>query len=134
MQPIIKDRLILAAPQAVWAALTEPQAIRAWMGEDSTVEIDLRPGGAYRLFSGETSGTIQSLEPGTRLTYTWRQGEWPAEWGDSLVDWTLTPAKGGTLLHLVHDRFPNEQEREGHDEGWDLYFLDPLQEILEQRR
>jgi hypothetical protein len=33
----------------------------------------------------------------------------------------------------VHDRFPNEQERQGHDEGWDLYFLGPLQETLEQR-
>jgi len=134
MRPIIKDRLILAAPQAVWAALTEPQAIRAWMGADSTVEIDLRLDGGYRLFGGETTGTILSFEPGKRLTYTWRQGEWPAEWEDSLVDWTLTPAEGGTHLHLVHDRLPNEQERQGHDEGWDLYFLGPLQETLEQPR
>ena len=133
MRPIVKDRLILAAPQAVWAALTEPPAIRAWMGADSTVEIDLRPGGGYRLFGGETTGTILSCEAGKRLTYTWRQGEWPAEWDDSLVDWTLTPAEGGTHLHLVHDRFPNEQERQGHDEGWDLYFLGPLQAALEQQ-
>ena len=134
MQPIIKDVTIHATPQAVWAALTEPQAIRAWMGEDSSVEFDLRPGGSYRLFGGETTGTIQSFELHTRLTYTWRQAEWPAEWEDSLVAWTLTPAEGGTHLHLVHDRFPNEQERQGHAEGWDRYFLGPLQEILEQRR
>ena len=133
MEPIVKQRVLRAAPHAVWAALTDAAAIRAWMGEDSSVEFDLRPGGGYRLFGGETTGTIQSFEAGKRLTYTWRQGEWPTEWKDSLVDWTLTPAEGGTHLHLVHDRFPNEQERQGHDEGWDLYFLGPLQETLEQR-
>ena len=134
MQPIIKDRLILASPMAVWAALTDPQAIRAWMGDESTVEVDLRHGGQYRLFGGETTGVFQAIDPGTRLSYTWRQREWPAEWGDSLVAWTLTPADSGTHVHLVHDRFPNEEERDAHDEGWDEYFLGPLQETLEGRR
>jgi hypothetical protein len=34
----------------------------------------------------------------------------------------------------VHDGFPNQQERDGHDEGWDEYFLGPLQQSLEQPR
>ena len=131
MQPIIKDRLILASPMAVWAALTEPPAIRAWMEPDSPVEFELRPGGSFRLFSGETTGTILSFETGKSLRYTWRQGEWPPEWQDSLVEWTLTAVDGGTRLHLVHDRLPNQQERDGHEQGWDLYFLDPLQQTLE---
>jgi len=63
-----------------------------------------------------------------------REREWLAEWGDSLVTWTLTPADSGTHVHLVHDRFPNEEERDAHDEGWDEYFLGPLQETLESRR
>ena len=134
MQPIVKQRVLRASPHAVWAALTDPAAIRAWMGEDSSVEFDLRPGGRYRLFGGETSGIVQSVEPEQRLVYTWRQAEWPADWADSLVEWTLTAVEAGTHLHLVHDRFPTQQERDGHDEGWDEYFLGPLQEILEQRR
>ena len=134
MQPIVKQRVLRAAPHAVWAALTDPAAIRAWMGEDATVEFDLRPGGRYRLFAGETSGIVQSVEPEQRLVYTWRQAEWPADWEDSLVEWTLTAVEAGTHLHLVHDRFPTQQERNGHDEGWDEYFLGPPQEILEHRR
>lgn len=134
MQPIIKDVTIHAPPEAVWAALTDPAAIRAWMGDDRTVEVDLRPGGSFRLFNGGTTGTIQSFEIGRRLTCSWRQGEWPAEWEDSRVEWTLTPVDGGTRVHLVHDRLPNRQERDGHDEGWDAYFLGPLQESLEQQR
>ncbi|MCJ7513312.1 MAG: SRPBCC domain-containing protein [Anaerolineales bacterium] len=133
MQPIVKDTLIQAPPQAVWAALTDPAAIRSWMGDDSLVEVDLRPGGRYRLFGGETTGAIQTLEPAKLLSYTWRQGEWPAEWEDSLVDWRLTPAEGGTQLHLVHDDFPNQHERDSHDEGWDLYFLQPMKDWLEGR-
>jgi uncharacterized protein YndB with AHSA1/START domain len=134
MEPIVKQRVLRAAPHAVWAALTDPGAIRAWMGEDSTVEFDLRPGGRYRLFGGETTGTIESFEVGRRLNYSWRQAEWRAEWEDSRVEWTLAPAGTGTHLHLVHDGFPNQQERDGHDEGWDEYFLGPLQQSLEQPR
>jgi uncharacterized protein YndB with AHSA1/START domain len=134
MQPILKDRVIRAAPMAVWAALTDPQAIRAWMGGEGTIEFDLRHGGRYRLFGGETTGTLLSFETGRSLCYTWRQGEWPPEWEDSRVEWTLTAVDGGTRLHLVHDQFPNQQERDAHDEGWDEYFLGPLQETLEQPR
>jgi uncharacterized protein YndB with AHSA1/START domain len=133
MQPIVKDMLIKAPPDAVWAALTDPTEIRGWMGADSIVEADLRPGGRYRLFGGETTGAFRTIEAPRRLTYTWRQGEWPADWADSLVDWTLAPAKGGTQVHLVHDEFPDEHERDMHDEGWDLYFLGPMKQTLERQ-
>jgi uncharacterized protein YndB with AHSA1/START domain len=133
MQPILKERLILASPQAVWAALTDPASIQAWMGDESAVEFDLRPGGRFRLFGGETSGTIETVEPLSRLGYSWRQAEWPAEWADSHVEWTLSPEGPGTRLHLVHRDFPTQQERDGHDQGWDDYFLGPMQQVLEER-
>ncbi len=76
----IEKTLTIAAPvEKVWAALADPQAIRAWMGDDSTVEVDLKVGGRYRLFGGDTTGAFTEVAPPHALEYTWRQGEWPAD-------------------------------------------------------
>jgi hypothetical protein len=49
------------------------------------------------------------------------------------VRWELSAALGdkGTLVHLTHSQFPNAEERDGHDEGWDDYFLGPMKEWVE---
>jgi uncharacterized protein YndB with AHSA1/START domain len=57
-----------AAPDAVWAALTEPDRLADWLG---TVEGDLREGGEYRgrwrVSEWEGSGRIRTCEPPRRL-------------------------------------------------------------------
>jgi len=135
MSDIEKNIQIAAPIEKVWAALTDPTAIRGWMGEDSTVEVDLKVGGRYRLFEGNTTGVFKQIEKPNTLEYTWRQGEWDKAWPDSLVHWELSAAPGdkGTLVHLTHSQFPNTQERDGHDEGWDDYFLGPMKEWLERK-
>lgn len=128
----IEKTLTIAAPvEKVWAALADPQAIRAWMGDDSTVEVDLKVGGRYRLFGGDTTGAFTEVAPFHTLEYTWRQGEWPADWPDSVVRWELAAAGNATKVRLTHRAFPNKQERDSHDEGWDIYWLGPMKEWLE---
>ena len=128
----IEKQVNIAAPiEAVWAALTEPAAIMAWMGDDSEVAVDLREGGPFQFFYGATSGHFTHIEPPRALAYTWRQDEWPSDWADSQVRWTLAADGKGTLVHLTHDNFPNVTERDGHDEGWDLYWLNPMKDWLE---
>jgi uncharacterized protein YndB with AHSA1/START domain len=129
MSEIIKSVTIQAPIDQVWAALTAADAIASWMG--GPVTSDLRPGGKYAYFGGETTGRYTVVEPPHRLEYTWRQSEWPAEWSDSTVKWNLKLNKTGTTVHLVHEHFPNESERSGHDEGWDIYWLAPMKEWLE---
>jgi uncharacterized protein YndB with AHSA1/START domain len=131
MADIEKNVHIEAPIEAVWAALTEPDHIMAWMGEDSEVAVDLRVGGRYQFFYGATTGTFTLIEPPGRLAYTWRQTEWESHWPDSRVEWTLTADGAGTRVHLTHDHFPNAGERDGHDEGWDLYWLNPMKDWLE---
>jgi len=132
MQPI-KKKLAFAAPiEKVWAALTGPKAIAAWMG--GPVTSNPRAGGRYAYFGGETTGRYTLVEKPTKLEYTWRQSGWPAEWADSRVRWTLKATKTGTVVTLIHDRFPNDDERDSHDEGWDTYWLEPMQAQLEGTR
>jgi len=128
----VNKKVTIAAPvEKVWAALTSPKAIAGWMG--GSVKVNPRVGGKYALFGGETTGKFTQIEkPGT-LEYTWRQANWPAEWADSRVHWELKPTKIGTLVKLTHDKFPNKDERDGHDEGWDTYWLAPMKEWLETK-
>jgi uncharacterized protein YndB with AHSA1/START domain len=99
--------------------------------DDDAVEVDLREGGGYRLFGGSTTGRFTRISPPGALEYTWRQKEWQADWPDSVVRWSLAPSGAGTQVALSHTKFPNQEERDGHDEGWDLYWLGPMQEWLE---
>jgi len=136
MSDIEKNIKIAAPIEKVWEALTDPTAIRGWMGEDSTVEVDLKVGGRYRLFEGDTTGAFTRIEKPNTLEYSWRQGEWDKAWLDSLVCWELSAAPGGkgTLVHLTHSQFPNTEERDGHNEGWDNYFLGPMKAWLEGKK
>lgn len=128
----IQKTLTLAAPiEQVWAALTDPASIMEWM-LDEDVRVDLRVGGHYSLFDRETSGAFIAIEAPNLLEYTWRQRNWPGEWGDSRVRWVLEANGSYTHVSLLHDHFPNEDELVGHDEGWDLYWLGPMRDWLEE--
>ncbi|MBI5715017.1 MAG: SRPBCC domain-containing protein [Chloroflexi bacterium] len=67
-----------------------------------------------------------TIQKPTTLEYTWRQHEWKKEWKDSLVKWKLKAKGDTTIVKLTHIDFPNKEERDGHDEGWDVYWLQPM--------
>ena len=130
----IEKSVYIAAPIGkVWAALTDLKSIEGWMGKDSVAEVTLKEGGRYQVFGGETTGKFTRIRPPHSLEYTWRQANWPAEWADSRVHWELKPTKTGTQVKLTHDQFPNKDERDGHDEGWDTYWLAPMKKWLEAK-
>ena len=130
--PDIEKNVTIAAPiEKVWAALTDPEAIAGWMG--GPVKVDLKVGGGYTLFEAATAGAFTEIKKPETLEYTWRQNEWKKEWPDSVVRWELAAALGGaaTRVRLTHNTFPNKEERDGHDEGWDMYWLEPMKAWLE---
>ena len=122
-----------AAPLRVWQALTDGLALNTWMGQNN--QIDLRVGGSVAFYGGSTTGCITRLHEGRILEYTWRQQNWPTHWPDSVVLWELkaghTP--GTTRLKLTHRYLPTIGERESHQVGWWVYWLDPMADWLEGR-
>ena len=127
---ILRLRRTFAAPRArVFAALTRPEDLRRWFGPTEgyaapVVEVDLRPGGAYRieLRSPEGSvyrltGTYREIRAPERLVYTWRwEGE--GDIGETLVTIDLRDAAGGTELSITQEPFPTEKSRDEHAGGW----------------
>lgn len=128
--PIVKILTIEADPATVWRALTDPAILAVWMVDDSAA-VDLRIGGRFSLFAGATTGQFTEIDPPKTLAYTWRQSTWPSAWPDSHVRWELRPAGSATALTLTHTDFPTQAERDSHDEGWDIYWLEAMVDYLE---
>ena len=130
----VKKVVTINAPlEKVWAALADAHSIGVWMNDDK-VRMTLSIGGSCTFFDGETTGKVISVTPPRHLEYSWRQAGWHARWKDSVVQWTLRKSGEGTRVTLIHNQFPNQEERDSHAEGWDIYWLQPMKAWLERQR
>ena len=112
-----------ASPATVFEFFTDPAKAVRWMGVAAT--LDPRPGGVYRLDIGPYTavGEFVEVDPPNRIAWTWG---WENEGmstppGSTMIEVTLTPEAGGTLVRLVHSGLPSEQAAEAHGHGWDQY-------------
>jgi uncharacterized protein YndB with AHSA1/START domain len=122
----IKRRLN-APPAKVFAAWTDPEKVKGWMGPGEMkamhAECDLRVGGRYRWVmrapSGEehdVGGVYREVVPNERLVFSWAWHSTPER--ESLLTISLKPDGAGTLLTLHHEQFFDEAARDSHEKGW----------------
>lgn len=83
----------------VWAAITEPEQISAWL---APAEVELRVGGriAFHFENSDhvMTGTITAADPPWLLEYTWSSPDAPT----SRVRWELAYKDGRCRLTLTH--------------------------------
>lgn len=131
-QSLIFEQTIQAASAQLYRAFTNASALREWLCDIATVEP--KPGGRFYLAwrSGYyTCGEYLSLEPASRLAFTWRGKDDPAR---SEVQLRLEPNDSGTRLRLEHV-IPGEGEVwaktiDEIERGW-RDSLDNLASVLE---
>jgi uncharacterized protein YndB with AHSA1/START domain len=121
-------RKFKAAPEKVWRALTQPQALKQWIAPSDAftiplAEADLKLGGRYHIVmkspDGEehdVSGMYREIVPNKKLVYTWAWKSTPER--ESIVTFELRAAGGGTELTLRHEQFADEEARDKHQQGW----------------
>ncbi|MFC9127471.1 SRPBCC domain-containing protein [Streptomyces sp. NPDC057099] len=125
----------------VFRKLTEPRELARWWGPDgfSTpgVEIDLRPGGAYRIAMQPPEGELFYLvgeyidvDPPVGLSYTFRWEDPDPEDRETVVTLSLhdTDVRRSELT-LDQGDFATERRRALHEEGW-VQSLGKLGEML----
>jgi uncharacterized protein YndB with AHSA1/START domain len=111
--------------EELWAALTDPEQLRGWLGD---ADVDLRVGGRIVIRFGDSdeeiaSGTIHELDPPRLLEYDWTfLGE-----SDSVLRLELEPRGDGTLLTLDHRRL-TPSVAVGYGAGWHAH-LDRLEAL-----
>jgi uncharacterized protein YndB with AHSA1/START domain/predicted enzyme related to lactoylglutathione lyase len=124
---LLLRRRLPAPREAVFSAWTEPRQLRQWscpVGfQVVEAQVDLRPGGAYRIGMRSpegnvftTRGVYREVRPPERLSYTW-QWEDPAA-VETLVTVEFHDYGQETELVLRHERFANAAGRDSHLSGW----------------
>jgi uncharacterized protein YndB with AHSA1/START domain len=127
------ERFDPVAPEKVWRAWTDPQALSRWFGPGgpqpvSLAELDVRVGGRFRVVFGgaeggehEVQGVYREVVPNRRLAFTWT---WPRTTPEraSLVTIELRKAGRGTELVFTHAQHVDEKVRDGHRQGWSESF------------
>ena len=116
------------APEKVWRAWTDPQALSAWFGPGgpncvTLAELDVRPGGRYRIRfdtpdgeQHEVGGEYDVVEPNRRLVFGWAWHSTPER--VSRVSIELKPVDDGTELDFRHARFFDATALANHKRGW----------------
>jgi len=118
------------APEKVWRAWTDPEAIKRWWGPGgpdnrvSVAELDVRIGGRFRIVFGgregtdhEVTGVYVIVQPNRKLGFTWT---WPRTTPEreSVVTIEFKRAGNGTELLFRHEQLHDESVRDGHKRGW----------------
>jgi uncharacterized protein YndB with AHSA1/START domain len=131
---------IEASPEAVWRALTDPEAIREFMfGSD--VQTDWKPGspitwkGEFEGKSYEDKGEIVAVDPGRLLEVTHfspLSGQQDKPENYHRVRYELQPVDGGrTRVRLTQDNSSSTEEAEHSSATWQA-MLDGLKKVVEQ--
>ena len=120
-------RIMRAPREDVFAAWTEPEALKRWWGPGPVIcpeaHVDLCEGGTYRLANREPDGSIvwitgrfERVRAPEELVYTWSVSILPGE--PTLVRVLFLPHAEGTELVLTHERFVAMPVRDMHLQGW----------------
>ena len=131
-------RRFKASPAKVFAAWTDPEKVKRWMGPGAVTstqaESDPRVGGRYRWIAtspdGEVhdvGGSYREVIPNEKLVFTWAWRSTPER--KSVVTVLFKPDGDGTSLTLIHEQFFDEETRDRHQRGWNGA-LDKLEKFV----
>lgn len=127
MDRIEKEIVVEAPVERVWQVITDPAYVTQWFGDRA--EIDLRPGGRA-MFGwteyGNGAAVVERVEPPREFAFRWaREHDIPFEEAtNTLVEFSLSPVDGGTLLRLVESGFADETHLKENTGGWDAELAD----------
>ena len=116
---------ILAEPEEVFAALTNPFQIELWRGYPAGMKAE--QGYVFSLWEGDIAGVNLEVVPDRLLVQEWFFGEQEEQ---SVVRIALKKQKAGTQVSLQHTHIPGEVYEE-IVEGWKEYYLGSLKSMLE---
>jgi uncharacterized protein YndB with AHSA1/START domain len=127
---LVMERDMPHAPEKVWRALTQGPLIEEWLmandfqpivGHNFQFRSKPVPG-----WDGIIDGEVLVLEPNKKLSYSW--GSMGLK---SVVVWTLSASKSGTLVRMEQSGFRSEQDAayKGATYGWQK-FIGNLEKVV----
>lgn len=121
------QRTLAVPAEELWALLTSPAGLAAWLGEVETFAAD--PGEHYETADG-TAGEVRTVAEGERLRLTWQP---PDREAATTLQVTLGESPSGgerTVLRVHHERLADATEREAMRDHWRAV-LDRIEATIE---
>ena len=127
---LVREITINAPAAKVFAALTDPDQLPKWWGDDESyhcthMERDLRVGGTWKTTGvgaggGEftVEGKYLAIDAPRLLEYSWLPSFGTPHDAETIVRFELTERDGATHLRLTHTGFSSRESRDQHDAGW----------------
>src|SRR5580704_14496835 len=127
---LVIEREMPHPPEKIWRALTQGPLIEEWLMKN-----DFQPTVGQKFnfrstpmpnWNGIIDCEVLVVEPNSRLSYSW--GSMGLE---TIVTWTLTPAKGGTHVRMEQSGFRSEEDAsyKGATWGW-TKFIGNLERVV----
>jgi uncharacterized protein YndB with AHSA1/START domain len=121
-------RVFPASAARLFECFTDPVHLVRWWGPQGTTcpiaEVDLQPGGAYRLEILAENGTLRvvtgeylEINQPERLVFSWQWDDTPEERTRVTLRFN-EQGNGHCELELLHERFPADYRATLHGEGW----------------
>jgi len=120
------EREFTHPPEKVWRAISQPELMAEWLMKN-----DFKPVVGHRFnfradpvpgWNGVTGCQVLIVDAPRKLSYSWADSGGDAVNGvKTVVTFTLTPTKGGTLLRMEQSGFragPDDRFYQGAQYGW----------------
>jgi len=121
-ETLVLKRFFPAAPEKVWRAWIDADALRVWFGQSAAAgwlaEMDVRVGGRFRFVLQhpdgaryDAYGAYREVVPGRRLAFTWiwQSG---ADGAEAVITVDFAPKEGGTEMVFKLDPVTDQRERD----------------------
>ncbi len=122
LDSLVLKRIYRVAPEQVWGAWIDADALRQWLGQDDSpgwrAELDVRVGGRYRFVLREPGGNYyeargvyREVVPHRKLAFTWswRDG---AAGDEAMITVQFAAVAGGTEQVFTLDPVMDPRERD----------------------
>jgi uncharacterized protein YndB with AHSA1/START domain len=91
---------VAAEPAEIWERIIDGDLAEEWMG----VRVEPRPGGRVTVPDRETIGTVEEVDPGRSITWSWREPEGDPSQVTILVEPSGTGSRVTVIERLLHYR------------------------------
>jgi uncharacterized protein YndB with AHSA1/START domain len=137
-EPLVVEKTYNAKANRIWKAITDPQQMKEWYFDLGSFKPQV--GFEFQFYGGSPEKQylhlckITEVDPGKKLTYSWRYDGYP---GESFLTFELFDEGDKTRLKLTHkglETFPAEKDfaRSSFEKGWNSILNESLKNYLEK--